>query len=284
MSTAESSLPVFKKPPVVETVLGVQFDPVPGFSNAHLGAFWKWLLAHEESSSAKRWKKLADAPPIELAFERFEESQSWSPSELMVRVAAFPPARLQIRNDAMDAMIQVQNTRFHYNWIGQQGQDYSRYARVRPAFDSLYEQFRAFLREEQLGDPKENQWEITYVNNIPKGTVWTAPNDWASLFVGLPGPWVGPPDVELEGAGGSWHFKIAPDRGRLHIDLKHARIDGPAPREVLRLNLTARGPVGDHSAAGTSLSDGLDLGRRVVVTTFTCITSVQAHRFWERIQ
>ena len=71
MSMADSSLPAFRKPPVVETVLGVQFDPIPGFSNAHLGAFWKRLLAHENSGSAGEWRTLTDAPPIEPTFERF---------------------------------------------------------------------------------------------------------------------------------------------------------------------------------------------------------------------
>jgi hypothetical protein len=35
----------YENPPVVKTVLGVQFEPLATFSNAHLGAFWKRLDA-----------------------------------------------------------------------------------------------------------------------------------------------------------------------------------------------------------------------------------------------
>lgn len=285
MPTDNSALPAFRKPPVNETVLGVQFDPIAGFTSAHLGAFWKWLVAHEAAASENPWTKLTDAPPIEPVFEHFEESQSWLPDELKVRVSRGPPPfRLQIRNDAGDAMIQVQDTRLHYNWISQPGRDYPHYTKVRPAFDHVFDIFRAFLRAEQLGDPKENQWEVTYVNNVPKGTVWKTPSDWARLFVGLPGPWAESPGVQLESVGGAWHFEIAPKRGRLHVDLKHGRLGGEDPKEMLRMTLTARGSVGDPATGGISLADGLDLGRKTIVSTFAALTSTEAHGIWERTQ
>ena len=33
----------FERPPVVETVLGVQFKRLPGLTNAHLASFWREL-------------------------------------------------------------------------------------------------------------------------------------------------------------------------------------------------------------------------------------------------
>ena len=56
-----------------------------------------------------------------------------------------------------------------------------------------------------------------------------------------------------------------------------AKLTDKDANEVLRLTLTARGPI-DES---TRLSDGLDLGRRVIVLTFRDITSKEAHAFWE---
>jgi uncharacterized protein (TIGR04255 family) len=274
-------LPTFRKPPVVETVLGVQYDPIPGLSNAHLGAFWKWLLAHPKSAPGTGWTKVSDAPPIEPSFEQFSEGQGWSPDKLNLRIGLFSSSRLQIRNDANDAMIQVQNGRLHYNWIGRRGRDYERYTNVRPEFDRLYECFQDFLRQEQLGTPKENQWEVTYVNHIPRGTVWQTPEDWPKLFVGLPGTRTAPSEVRLESIGGTWHYEIPPRRGRLHVELKGATRLGPEPNELLHLMLTARGPVGDPAVGDSSLSDGLDLGRRVIVLTFKEITSKDAHKVWE---
>ena len=275
----DTKLPTFRKPPVIETVLGVQFEPVAGFTNAHLGAYWKWLLAHAQAPLDTEWSRLTDAPALEPAFERFEEHQSWLAPDFKMRVMTYPPARLQVRNASNDAMIQIQNSRLLYNWIGKPGQDYARYDHnVRPMFDSAYTLFRDFLDDEGLEAPTENQWEVTYVNHIPQGTVWQVPADWPRLFVGLPGPWAPSTDVRLEHVGGSWRFEISPKRGRLHIDLKRIVLQGEEPKEALRLTLTARGPIGE---SGTPLPEGLDLGRRTIVRTFEDITSAEAHRAWE---
>jgi hypothetical protein len=174
-------------------------------------------------------------------------------------------------------MVQVQNGRLHYNWIGRGGQDYRRYRVVRPAFDRIYATFQQFLSHQKLGALQPNQWEVTYVNHIPKGSVWNSPADWAKLFVGLPGVWGEPSEVRLESLGVTWHFEIPERRGRLHIDLKHARLAEQEVKEVLRLTLTARGPVDET----TPLSVGLDLGRRVIVLTFRDITCKEAWAYWE---
>ena len=41
---SEANCPDYEHPPVVETVIGVQFDSLPELRNAHLGAFWKTVL------------------------------------------------------------------------------------------------------------------------------------------------------------------------------------------------------------------------------------------------
>lgn len=272
---SERKLASFRNPPVVETVLGVQFDPVPGLTNAHLGVFWKHLQAAAQSEE-ERWDHPNDAATIESAFERFEDERSWSRPHATLRLTQDPSCRLQIRNAAGDAMIQVQNGRLHYNWIGQGGQHYRRYAIVRPAFDRIFASFAEFLSRERMDPVRPNQWEVTYVNHIPKGTVWSDPADWPKLFVGLVGTGMRATAVQLESLNGSWHFEIPKQRGRLHVDLKHAKPAEKDSDEVLRLTLTARGPI-DES---TQLSDGLDLGRRVIVLTFRDITSKEAHVFW----
>lgn len=272
-------LPSFRKPPVIEAVLGVQFHPLPGLTNGHLGAFWKHLQAAAQSDG-ERWDCPSDASTIEPAFERFEEERSWSRPPATLRLTQDPSCRLQIRNTTADAMVQVQNGRLHYNWIGRGGQDYPRYGFVRPAFDQVYAGFRQFLSGENLGPISPNQWEVTYVNHIPRGSVWNDPTDWAKLFNGLIGSARRITEVRLESLAGAWHFEIPEKRGRLHVDLKHAKLTDTVTNEVLRLTLTARGPI-DQKAC---LSEGLDLGRRVIVLTFWDITSKEAHDFWESKQ
>lgn len=49
MSAPESE---FKNPPLIETVLAVQYAPIKGLSSAHIGIFWGSLgqCFHEEHS------------------------------------------------------------------------------------------------------------------------------------------------------------------------------------------------------------------------------------------
>ena len=61
----------FQFPPVVETVLGVQFAGLPGYSTAHAGWFWKEYLEKLNESPNRIWSKAVDAMRLEDQFERF---------------------------------------------------------------------------------------------------------------------------------------------------------------------------------------------------------------------
>src|SRR5262249_45558845 len=147
--TPSNGLPRFERPPVIETVLGVQFHPISRFTNGHLGAFWKRL--------GPEWPFIADAPPIQHQFQRFGPA-SWARLGLQMQLSQIMRSRLQIRNAAKDRMIQVQNGRFHYNWLGEGGGKYPRYREVRPAFDQALGEFRRFLTDELQADLQPNQW------------------------------------------------------------------------------------------------------------------------------
>ena len=165
------SFPAYDKPPVVETILGVQFDRLRGFRNAHLGAFWKTLDASE-------WPAVSDAPLLRPQFERFADGARWA-TAVQLQITQDPACRLQITNKNSDRMIQLQNSRLHFNWLGEGGREYPRYEqKVRDGFVWALQCFIDFVIREELGDFRPNQWEVTYLNHIPKGTVWNTPNDW----------------------------------------------------------------------------------------------------------
>src|SRR5690349_146441 len=117
-----------KRPPVVETILGVQFEPLPKFRNAHLALFWKRL--------GKDWTVPNDAPLLVPQFEQYG-AEVWRLPSLQLQVIQDASARAQIRNRDENRMIQVQNGRLHYNWLGQAGGDYPRYRTIRPEFDRV---------------------------------------------------------------------------------------------------------------------------------------------------
>jgi len=265
-------LPTFERPPVVETVMGFQFRRLAAFRSAHLGLFWDRL---RRIAASDEWTTATDANPIEVTYEQFEPEGMWTPLGPTFRISQEPQVRLQIRNSARDRMVQVQNGRLHLNWISA-GDVYPRYERVRTEFDRLYTALESFVQDEQLGQLQPDQWEITYVNHVPRGPLWAAPADWPKILLLLGQPPEAP--LLLEGFGGEWHFEIPPRRGRLHVTARRAQSDGTPPDDVLRLDLTARGPATDKISAG----DGLNLGRQTIVTAFAAITTREAQTCWGR--
>ena len=276
---SSDDLPKFKRPPVIETVLGVQFEPLAGFGNAHLGAFWKSLGGD--------WPNVADVPPLEPQFEEFGEAMSWRTAGLQLKLSRDPHTRLQTRNLTNDRMIQVQNGRLHYNWLGHVGSEYPSYHKVRPEFDWALDLFRQFLANQPPREPQSepwelqpNQWEVTYVNHIPRGTVWEQPQDWTRLFPSVAVLPAERPPVRLESLGGQWHYEIEPQRGRLHVNVSHGWRKKPDECELLVLNLTARGPVGSRGEDGLGLDEGLQLGHEIIVKAFRDLTSKRAQEYW----
>jgi uncharacterized protein (TIGR04255 family) len=270
MQNQTDLMPTYERPPVVETVLGVQFEMLPEFKNAHLGAFWKVL-------EPLGWPTIYDAPPLQLQFERFSEAGAWSKSDIELKVAQTIPSRLQIKNESGDRMIQLQNGRFHFNWLGQAGQPYPRWRQVREEFDKTLKQFLDFVSGEQLGVFQPNQWEVTYLNHIPKGSVWATPGDWA--FFNLLGNGPSMDDVvQTETFGGTWQFIIPDERGRLHVQWQHGM--RAQQEEVVILTLTARGPMPQGMNHQESILQGLDLGHKTIVRCFATIMNDSANEHW----
>ena len=266
-------LPYYDNPPVVETVLGVQFDRLSGFKNGHLGAFWMSLGADE-------WPVVEDAPPLPPQFERFDKTARWA-TGIHLQLTQDPACRLQIKNKKGDRMIQLQNNRLHFNWLGEAGGGYPRYETVRAGFASTLRGFVDFSEQQHVGCFRPNQWEVTYVNQIPQGSIWNTPSDWG-FFKPLAGFAAVENLVRGESFGGEWHFVIPDQKGRLHVQWQHGM--RPAAEEsgieVVRLTFTARGPIADSDDHQQSIFEGVDLGREIIVSTFKELMSDEANTFW----
>lgn len=265
---ASSGLPDFERPPVVETVLGVQFDPLLELENAHLGLFWKKL--------GSDWPTANDAAFLDSQFERFGDDRIFRPLGIKFGISQIPPLRIQIKNKDDNRMIQLQNQRFHFNWLGKDEAEYPRFNSVKPEFVHAFHELEQFVDQESLGKFRPNQWEVTYVNQIPKGELWETPEDWPGIF-NFFGSFSSDHNlISAESFLGEWHYVIEPQQGRLHINLKHSKnSDG----ELLLLNFTARGSIGKENGV-ENYSDGLDLGRNTIVTAFKDLTTQKAHNYW----
>lgn len=267
-----SHFPNYANPPVVETVLGVQFERLSGWTNAHAGAFWTALGRDE-------WPSASDAPYIQPQFERFTEGAHWAKG-VQLQLSQIASARIQLKNRAGDRMIQVQNGRLHFNWMGGK---YPRYNAVRDGFSGALSLFLEFVEKSNVGKFLPNQWEVTYFNNIPKGTLWRTSADW-KFFQPLGAVPTIADVIQGESFTGEWHFTIPGQRGRLHIEWQHALKSEPEQKdqEMIRLTLTARGPTDscDDESRTQAIMDGLDLGHETIVRTFAILMSDEANKLW----
>ena len=259
--------PKFDKPPVVETVLSAQFARLPKFRTAHAGCFWK-------SSLGKEWATIEEGPRLDDLFERFGDERIWG--QMGLRFSPFESQRTQIINSDSTRMIQIQDSRFIYNW--KKGVDgiYPSYKTTREEFGEYYGKFKAFLKASELGEVEENQWEVSYMNPLVKGELWNSPSDWQTIF-----PWLNRPHMLLEPDSfqSVWDLVIPENRGRLHAKLYYGRISLKGP-EALVLDMTARGPASNNP--GLSVADGFELGHDAIVCSFAAMTSKFAQEFWQR--
>ncbi len=270
----ESELPTFKKPPLVETAIGVQFQVIDGLKNAHLATFWQ--------SIRDDFPKIFD---VELLPEQIE-----SFGEQARRMSRFPSfrigssggaARMQMASLDDQEMVQVQNGRLVFNWRQTPGGEYPRWRRVFPRFTAHLGKFSKVLAENGLGRMTPVQWEVVYVNHLTKGRDWSSPMDWPMLLPGLIGDVSKISVGALESIGYSAHIGLPQARGRVHMDLYNgfSGIEGNAP-ETLVFQITARGGLLEPRL--DSVYDGLQLGHVAIVQTFCDLTGREAQAGWER--
>jgi uncharacterized protein (TIGR04255 family) len=264
------SVPSFERPPVVETAMGVQFAPIGNFTAAHYGWFWKTYLD-------ATWTKTQDAPRMPAQFEKFGENDQWQTLPQIILQEPLQGGRILFINKDDDRIIQLQSDRLVYNWRKRQT-DYPSFKEIYPEFRRYLQVFEKFIRESGLESPLYNQWEITYINVVPRGDIWESSSDWGAVFPGL---FV---DVDTRELGvtrrpstSTLKFEIVPKRGHLYVAAQHAKVDDG--KEALVVNLTARGPlVADDK--GWDLATGMFLGHATLVRTFHQIASPEARAHW----
>ena len=108
--------------------------PIVGFTSGHFGWYWREFLGPD-------WVKTAEVPPLVDQFESFGERAWKLPIAKLKLMDSMPADRLQIINSEDDHVIQIQNTRFLYNWR-KRGSTYPRFKILFPEFTSSLDGFR----------------------------------------------------------------------------------------------------------------------------------------------
>jgi uncharacterized protein (TIGR04255 family) len=264
---SSDSFPTFMTPPVVETVLGVEFRPLAGWTVAHFGLFWQEVRSEYPVVESK--------PPLGSMVERFGR-EAWVPQGPQLEVVmAEPPARCWYISSEGGQLLQLQRDRLLHNWR-KAGDPYPRYPETRQRFASMWDRFLMFLDREGLDHPEVGQCEVTYVNHIERGDAWDVIADAPRVLTLLNEPtlaFLPKPEVVVLDA----RYVMPDEQGRLRVIFQPA-IRNTDGKEILQLTLTARGRP--KTAATADLLAWLDLGREWVVRGFVDLTTDRAKAIW----
>ncbi|MFP3941453.1 MAG: TIGR04255 family protein [Thermoanaerobaculia bacterium] len=270
------TLPDFRRPPLTEVVLGVQFEPLAGFGSVHSGLFWERIR--------ESFPRVEERPTLQPVIERFGGRPA---RDLGVRWQVLdvpPPIRYWFLTEQGDQLIQLQSDRFLHNWRKRGPEDtYPRYEGIRQSFERELSLFQSFLTDHGLSHPEPNQCEVTYVNHIFPGDVWEHHSQLDRVLTITSGQYSddflgGPEDSRFAAR------YIIPDHqgtplGRLHISAKPG-FEVSTGQPIIVLELTARGQPQGEGTRG--VLPFLDLGREWIVRGFTSITTPAMHQIWER--
>ena len=260
-SFSTGTLPSYKNPPVNEVVCGMRFDTPDRLLIPHIGFLWDKFRVD--------YPVIQHAPPIASA-----------KGEILVdKAIGMPLPRVWFINKSDDQLVQFQIDRFYFNWRRRQS-DYPRYDHVIKNFESVLNTIVNFFSEFELGELKPIEYELSYINHIPKGQGWDTIDDLPRIFSDfvwkqtkerfLPNP------VKV-----AWQkeFLLPEKKGHLIVNLKQAtRTEDKAT--LLVLELKARG-IGE-SANEEAIREWFDLAHEWIVQGFTDITTPEIHKIWER--
>lgn len=272
MSRAPHRLRDFSDPPVIETVISVQFPPITGFTLAHVGLYWQ--LIRKEFIGVECREPLG----------HIKEGSSGQKGKTRVELKMLPepPVRFWFRDEKGNQLIQLQKDRFVHNWQKVSGEEiYPRYESVLSKFESEWVRFGEFLKAEKLPAPEVDQCEVTYVNHIEYEKGWKGFGELSKVIACWSGElsegFLPPPEkVNLNVT-----YLLPEKQGRLYISMQPV-IRARDAKEVLQLNLIARGAPA--TSENEDVFHWLDLGRQWVVEGFTDFTTKGMHSVWGRIK
>jgi uncharacterized protein (TIGR04255 family) len=274
MANRSNGQPDFAHPPLVETALGVQFEPLAALDVPHIGLLWQSFAEHLPVTQQQA--------PLVPMIERIGGRNLGGVPALRISPQA-PLPRCWFLNKEGDKLVQVQQDRFIWNWRKTADDaPYPRYVdTVRPHFVEHFDKFLEFLEAQAIGKFKPNQCEVIYVNHIVSGEVWKSHEDLAKVFIGWNQSYGHAMPLPVENIRLKVDHLIYGDEqdfiGRLHIEIDPA-FRSSDDRPIVVVKLTARGKPMTQDRSG--VLQFLDLGREYIVRSFEALTTPQMHELW----
>lgn len=263
--TRPEHLPDFANPPLDEVVLGVQFEPVQGYTS--IMASEVWALYREF------YPLVSEQPLLQPQFETF--GGALPQATFQFQFGSQMGNRFWFVSDDENHLLQFQSDRFLLNWRKNATQAaYPRYEQISKSFrdnlSSLSHYFRSHFGHELV----INQAEVSYINVIQVPDFSDA-NKWFDSWVNE--------RLRIETLATNFTEVINDGDGlpcaRMHHLIQSAfALDGKT--KAYRLDLTFRGRP---SGSGIEpIMEFLAKGREAIVLRFSELTTKTAHEKWGR--
>ncbi|NEP14223.1 MAG: TIGR04255 family protein [Symploca sp. SIO2C1] len=262
-------LPSYEQPPLTEVACSVLFNSIEGLLSPYLGLLWQRFQPE--------YPFCDDAAPIDPRIEVFGE-QVIEPMVELTNIPQLP--RVWLINNDGTRIIQIQRDRFVHNWRKNSPEsEYPRYGNLIKGFQEHLSNFDAFLAEVELGKIQPLQYELTYVNQIPRGDAWSTIEDIGKVFPDF--AWKANPQRFLSHPQNiSWTtvFELPDKLGRLRASVKYAVLNN---HPNLVFELTVRG-IGSYTSR-EALQNWFDIGHEWIVCAFADLTDEEIQtKIWKR--
>jgi uncharacterized protein (TIGR04255 family) len=204
VSMNQPNSPSYRKPPVSEVAVGLQFDRLP-IQMRHIGQFW--------TEVAELYPNTEDAPPL-------PETGEAPGIELLV----IPPLRRSfLISQGGEFLLQVQDNRFYCNWRKLSPDViYPRFPVVYERFVKGWGLFSDFLKRQGFPEVNPTRYELTYVNEIEVSRESVAQD--IAKCVRMYVPRLKPEFLPEPGSvSGLWLYKLPDSKGQLQANLNHLR-------------------------------------------------------------
>jgi len=265
-----SPLANYGNPPVVEVVFGIQFNELSELTAPLRGILW-------EKIGRGKYPKYEERPPLARVVERFDGPPFKQREPELEAIAGLPSPRSFFINSTGNHLIQVQQDRFLQNWRKQKPENqYPRYVELFPEFTNAWNCFAEFVTDEKVGNLEPNQYELTYLNHIPREAGWKNLTDIEKVFPDFICRANDPFLPEPENIGWRRVYRLPNEKGRLHVTLNQA-FSTETNDLVLVLNITARG------FDKNGMNSWFDMAHEWIVRSFDDLTSEEMQNtIWKK--
>lgn len=260
-------LPDFRKPPLNEVVVGVQFAPPTKYQQIYAAQVWELF-----SSEYPKVEEHSSLPPT---FETF----GLPSRHLNLNFGPVHNRYWFLRPDG-EELIQFQRDRLLHNWrkVGDEKNVYPRFESMLQRFQDEIERFQNYVNTLSPQTLAINQCEVSYINHIePCPDTDLNVSDWIRF-------------LQFNRQNDPDNFSITlNDEIRNSSGEPFARLICEATsgvkvnrQKIIQLTLTVRG-----SPEGSDLRSALEFlskGRERIVRKFAESTTEAAHKQWERTQ